>query len=175
MHFTLTQFLQNAILDEITHSTPLIGQICESKAFYFFGGELSGLQRDDIFRLLPSNCKNWKIYCDDHSSLSSTTAVQIWISHNYISQYKCACVKKSRIGKQLTSSCRPWLKNVSCEALYFVPWFPIVYFCWLLMRKSKEDWSTSGRNMSYFTQYFKSHCLSSSGCYTLMNRLHWIM
>ena len=23
--------------------------------------------------------KNWKIYCDDHSSLSSTTAVQIWI------------------------------------------------------------------------------------------------
>ena len=30
-------------------------------------------------RLLPSNCLNWKIYCDDHSSLSSTTAVQIWI------------------------------------------------------------------------------------------------
>ena len=27
-------------------------------------------------RLLPSNCLNWKIYCDDHSSLSSTTAVQ---------------------------------------------------------------------------------------------------
>ena len=32
-----------------------------------------------LFRLLPSNCLNWKIYCDDHSSLSSTTAVQIWI------------------------------------------------------------------------------------------------
>ena len=29
--------------------------------------------------LLLSNCLNWKIYCDDHSSLSSTTAVQIWI------------------------------------------------------------------------------------------------
>ena len=29
-----------------------------------------------IFRLLLSNCLNWKIYCDDHSSLSSTTAVQ---------------------------------------------------------------------------------------------------
>ena len=26
-----------------------------------------------------SNCLNWKIYCDDHSSLSSTTAVQKWI------------------------------------------------------------------------------------------------
>ena len=32
-----------------------------------------------FFRLLLSSCLNWKIYCDDHSSLSSTTAVQIWI------------------------------------------------------------------------------------------------
>ena len=30
----------------------------------------------DFFRLLLSNSLNWKIYCDDHSSLSSTTAVQ---------------------------------------------------------------------------------------------------
>ena len=30
-----------------------------------------------FFRLLLSNCLNWKIYCDDHPSLSSTTAVQI--------------------------------------------------------------------------------------------------
>ena len=29
-----------------------------------------------LFRLL-SSCSNWKIYCDDRSSLSSTTAVQI--------------------------------------------------------------------------------------------------
>ena len=36
-----------------------------------------------VFRLLLSNCLNWKIYCDDHSLLSSTTAVQIWnISYN---------------------------------------------------------------------------------------------
>ena len=32
-----------------------------------------------FFRLLLSNCLNWKIYCDDHTSLSSHTAVQIWI------------------------------------------------------------------------------------------------
>ena len=32
-----------------------------------------------FFRLLLSNCLNWKIYCDDHPSLSSHTAVQIWI------------------------------------------------------------------------------------------------
>ena len=30
-----------------------------------------------FFRLLLSSCLNWKIYCDEHSSLSSTTAVQI--------------------------------------------------------------------------------------------------
>ena len=29
-----------------------------------------------FFRLLPSNCLNWKIDCDDHSSPSSTIAVQ---------------------------------------------------------------------------------------------------
>ena len=32
----------------------------------------------DFLSLLLSNCLNWKIYCDDHSSLSSTTAVQKW-------------------------------------------------------------------------------------------------
>ena len=30
-----------------------------------------------FFRLLLSSCSNWKIHCDDHSSLSSMTAVQI--------------------------------------------------------------------------------------------------
>ena len=40
-----------------------------------------------FFRLLLSNCLNWKIYCDDHSSLSSTTAVQIWII-SYTSHHK---------------------------------------------------------------------------------------
>ena len=28
-----------------------------------------------FFRLLLSNCLNWKIYCDDHSSLSFISAV----------------------------------------------------------------------------------------------------
>ena len=30
-----------------------------------------------FFRLLLSNCLKWKICCDDHSSLSFTTAVQV--------------------------------------------------------------------------------------------------
>ena len=33
----------------------------------------------DFFRLLLANCFNWKVNRDGHSSLSSTTAVQIWI------------------------------------------------------------------------------------------------
>ena len=28
-----------------------------------------------FFRLLLSNCLNWKIYCDDHSSLSLTVSL----------------------------------------------------------------------------------------------------
>ena len=42
--------------------------------------EVTGLNPGEaliFFRLLLSNCLNWKIYCDDHSPLSSTTAVQI--------------------------------------------------------------------------------------------------
>ena len=31
----------------------------------------------DFFRLLLSNCLNWKIGCNDHSSLTSPTAVRI--------------------------------------------------------------------------------------------------
>ena len=38
----------------------------------------------DFFRVLLSNCLNWKINCDDHSPLSSTTAVQIWIISNIL-------------------------------------------------------------------------------------------
>ena len=58
------------------------------------------------FRLLLSNCLNWKIYCDDHSSLSSTTAVQKWII-SYILHIKA------------TSCWRSSLKNVVALAPYF--------------------------------------------------------
>ena len=43
-----------------------------------------------FFRLLLSNCLNWKIYCDDRSSLSSTTAVQKLII-SYTSHQKGLC------------------------------------------------------------------------------------
>ena len=37
----------------------------------------------NFFRLLLSNCLNWKIYCDDHSSLSRT-----FYSHLYWTESK---------------------------------------------------------------------------------------
>ena len=45
---------------EVTFSNPV-----EALIFFFF------------FSIPLSNCLNWKIYCDDHSSFSYTTAVQI--------------------------------------------------------------------------------------------------
>ena len=42
------------------------------------------------------SCLNWKIYCDDHTSLSSTTAVQIWIISyifHMISLHGKKCIK----------------------------------------------------------------------------------
>ena len=40
-----------------------------------------------FFRLLLSSCLNWKIHCDDHSSLSSITAVQIYELNYFIYIY----------------------------------------------------------------------------------------
>ena len=40
-----------------------------------------------FFTLLLSNCLNWKIYCGDHSSLSSTTTVQNELFHIYITSF----------------------------------------------------------------------------------------
>ena len=42
-----------------------------------------------FFRLRLSNCLNWKIYCDDHSVLSSATAVQYELFHINFSSFHC--------------------------------------------------------------------------------------
>ena len=51
------------------------------RALHWYRGGLGFKSRwsSNFCRLLLSNCLNWKIYCDDHSSLSSTTTVHIWI------------------------------------------------------------------------------------------------
>ena len=40
-----------------------------------------------FFRLLPPSCLNWKLYSDDHCSLSSTTAVQ-YKFHIYFTKFR---------------------------------------------------------------------------------------
>ena len=48
-----------------------IAQLVEHRTRYRGGhGFESHWSPDIFFRLLLSNCLNWKIYCDDHSSLS---------------------------------------------------------------------------------------------------------
>ena len=67
-----------------------------------------------FIRLLPSSCFNWKIYCDDHSPLSSTTAAQkyefpIYFTLNAYSEmktitYLSGCLEDSDLE---TSDLRP--------------------------------------------------------------------
>ena len=59
-----------------------IAQLVEHRTGICGGHGFESRWSPDFFRLL-SNCLNWKIYCDDHSSLASITAVQIW-SISYI-------------------------------------------------------------------------------------------
>ena len=62
-------------------SLPMCGFIAQLVEHRTGVGEVTGsnpVWSLDFFRLLLSNCLNWKIYCDDHSSLWSTTAVQIY-------------------------------------------------------------------------------------------------
>jgi len=67
-----------------------------------------------FFRLLPSNCFNWKIYCDDHSSLSSTTAVQ-YEFHTYLTRI----IKLSILNMRLAHSCCKKYSLLECEALVY--------------------------------------------------------
>ena len=59
---------------------PMCGFIDQSVEHRTGIAEVMGLNPVEaliFFRLLLSNCLNWKIYCDDHTSFSSTTAIQI--------------------------------------------------------------------------------------------------
>ena len=52
--------------------------------------------------LLLSSCLNWRIYCDDHSSHSSTSAIQIWII-SYIIHNEIECYFFNKIEKTYSS------------------------------------------------------------------------
>ena len=70
-------------LNKLT-SLPMCGFIAQLVEQRTSNAEVTGSNPVEaliFFRLLLSNCLNWKIYCDDHSSLSSTTAVQNELFH----------------------------------------------------------------------------------------------
>ena len=49
-----------------------------------------------FFRLLLSNCLNWKIYCDDHSSLSKTDFLNLTITSTDVNCALYSHVPKDR-------------------------------------------------------------------------------
>ena len=75
-------------LNKLT-SLPMCGFIAQLVKQRTGNAEVTGLNPVEaliFFRILLSNCLNWKkkyIYCDDHSSLSSTTAAQNELFHIY--------------------------------------------------------------------------------------------
>ena len=56
--------------------------------FILFCDAIISVEAQIFFRLLPSSCLNWKIYCDDHFSLTSTTSVQ-YEFHIYFISFHC--------------------------------------------------------------------------------------
>ena len=75
-HFTAREKYEP---DKLT-SLPTCGFIAQLVEHRTGIAEVTGSNPDEaliFFRLLLSNCLNWKIYCEDHSSHVSTTAVQI--------------------------------------------------------------------------------------------------
>ena len=79
INFTSFHYTGRYELNKLT-SLPMCGFIAQLVEHRTGIAEVTGSNPVEaliFFRLLLSNCLNWKIYCDDQSSLSSTTAVQI--------------------------------------------------------------------------------------------------
>ena len=76
-----------------------------------------------FFRLLPSNCLKWKIYYDDHSSLSSTTAVQYEF---HIYSYKGQGTKHTTVKWSIKEKTRQlqWQRHKSM--IWLVEWGKII-------------------------------------------------
>ena len=58
-----------------------------------------------FFRLLLSNCLNWKIYYDDHSSLSSKPQFKYELFHMYFTLPVILHITKSLVKKRARSLC----------------------------------------------------------------------
>ena len=94
-HVWLTCWKQGRIVWEADKCSPRILRMQMFCCFFCVYGDYWNSKQNEgqtIYRkprLLHSNCLNWKIYCDDHSSLWSTTAVQIYeLFHVYFTSQR---------------------------------------------------------------------------------------
>ena len=62
----------------------------------------------DFSRLLLSNCLNCEINCDDHSSLSSISAIQIWITSYMLHVIWLARWKNAKEGQAMKNQASSW-------------------------------------------------------------------
>ena len=53
-----------------------------------------------FFRLFLSNCLNWKIYCDDHTSLHLQPQYKYELFHQYILHIKLRCYINTRLERE---------------------------------------------------------------------------
>ena len=131
----------------------------------------SGLQRDsnlwghgfesrwspDFSRLLLSNCSNWKIYCDDHSSLSSRNTLSQCrlelcdFSLNYIIVLSAPDFLPTKNFSSITlinNLCFPLLHNVTltdgttCVVRHKLgkngPWWPLLFIAFFVTTLGRE-------------------------------------
>ena len=84
-YFTAREYVNS------TNSSRFTAQLVEHRTRIAEVTGLSTVEALLFFSLLPSNCLNWTIYCDDHFSFSSTTVVQnmtfIYISRCNVSTF----------------------------------------------------------------------------------------
>ena len=105
-------------LNKLT-SLPMCGFIAQLVEQRTGNAEVTGSNRVEaliFFRLLLSNCLNWKICCDDHSSLSSITAVQKWITSYilHVSQ-SIVCPCKLNLGGSIASLCSNYVRSAQSK------------------------------------------------------------
>ena len=70
-----------------------IAQLVEHRTGIHGGHRFESRCSPDYFRLLLSNCSNWRIYCDDHSSLSFTRIIVALLDYTHLSL--CLTVKNN--------------------------------------------------------------------------------
>ena len=87
----------------------------------------------DFFMLLLSNCLNWKINCDDHSSLSSTTAVQIWVISYILPHNTTNCITiliTLEATAKIKNWKRKWRQNSLNNHRSIYSWTTFIFVIW---------------------------------------------